>query len=264
MNKFYMIPNTKEVNKYTEEIILPLEGFSVGFDVYFSLEEIKEISKTRIVNVIINSFLHKDLLNNLSEKIKTMDYVNLFFVEDLGLTNIIDKKKIVLFQNHIINNYDSINVFKDLGIESIVVSNELTLEEIKNIREKTTSNLFYFLINRNMLMYSKRKLVSSFYLHKNDTMKSKTQTIVEKVSKKSLIIKEENGVTSIFDKNIFSANEYLDYFDNFNFIINFSNLSEEESNYVMKFYNSKDLKNYINSLDNYFLLNKIIYKVGEK
>ena len=113
-------------------------------------------------------------------------------------------------------------------------------------------------------MCSKRKLVSSFYLHKNDTMKSKTQTIVEKVSKKPLIIKEENGVTSIFDKNIFSANLYLDCFDNFNFIINFSNLNEEESSYVMKFYNSKDLKNYINCLDNYFLLNKIIYKVGEK
>lgn len=264
MNKFYMIPNTKEVDKFNEELILPLKDFSVGFDVYFTLEEIKEISKSRKVSVVINSFLHKDLLNNLSEKIKTMDYVNLFFVEDLGLTNIIDKKRIVLFQNHIINNYDAINSFKDLGIESIVVSNELTLDEIRVIREKTTSNLFYFLINRNMLMYSKRKLISSFYEYKNENLKNRTQTIVENVSKKPLIIKEENGVTSIFNSKIFSANEYLDYFNNFNFIINFSNLNEEESEYIRKYYNSKDLKNYIETLDNYFLLNKIIYKVGEK
>lgn len=264
MNKFYMIPNTKEIDKFNEELILPLEDASVGFDVYFSLEEIKEISKSRTVNVIINSFLHKSLLETVSEKVKTMDYVNLFFVEDLGLTNIIDKKRVVLFQNHIINNYDSINSFKDIGIESIVISNELTLEEIKTIIDKTTSNLFYFLVNRNMLMYSKRKLVSSFYEHKEQRVSGKKQAIIEKVSKKPLIIKEENDITCIFDSSIFSANEYLNYFDNFNFIINFSNLSDEESDIVRKYYNSLELKNHINCLDNYFLLNKIIYKVGEK
>jgi len=203
MKKFYIIPNTKELNKYDEELILPLKDFSVGFDVYFTSEEIECIAKTREINVIINSFLHKEKIEKITNEINKMNHVKLFFVEDLGLLNIIERSRIVVNQNHIINNYRSINYFKELNINNVVVSNELTIEELKTIKDNTDSNLFYFLINRNMLMYSKRKLVSSFYLHKNDTMKSKTQTIVEKVSKKPLIIKEENGVTSIFDKNMF-------------------------------------------------------------
>ena len=62
--------------------------------------------------------------------------------------------------SHIINNYSSINYFNELGLSNVVVNNELTKEELIEIRNNTNSNLFYFLINRNTLMYSKRPLLN--------------------------------------------------------------------------------------------------------
>lgn len=261
MNKYYMIPNSKNLNKFTQELILPLEEYSIGFDVYFTCEEIEKIAKTREVNVIINSFLHKDKLKNIEDILKRMPSVKYFFIEDLGLINIIEKERIVVNQSHIINNYRSVNYFKSLNINNIVLSNELTIEELNVIEKNTSSNLFLFLISRNSFMYSKRHLVSSYYEYKGISG-SKIKEIEENVSKKHLIIKEEDGGTIIFDKNIFSANEFIDELNNFNFIINFSNMNEEETDIILNHYKDKNLGDYI-VIDNYFSKNKIGYKVGE-
>lgn len=261
MNKFYMIPNSKDLNKYDEELILPLESYSIGFDRYFCVREIKDISESREVSVIINKFLHKEEIENIKKIIGNLKCVKYFFVEDLGLLNLIDKSKIVLYQNHIISNYDSINFYNDLGIKKVVVSNELTMEELKTIRTNTSSELFYFLISHNTLMYSKRKLISSYNTYKGASY-NKENKIIENVSKKELLIKEENNSTVIFDSSLFSANEKIEEFDNFNFIINFNNMSDEEKEAVLSHYKDKNLCEFVN-VENNFLHNKIGYKVGE-
>ncbi len=262
MNKFFMIPNKKDVSVFNEELILPLEDYSIGFDVYFSVQEIKQLSSVRDVSVIINKFLHKDDINNIREIISNLDSVKYFFIEDLGLVNLIDKERIVINQNHIISNYRSVNYFKRSNIDKVVLSNELTIEELKEVRANTSSQLFYFLINKNMLMYSKRKLVNSYYTYKNIESDDFKKLIVENVSKKELIVKEEKYGTVIFDNNIFSGNEFMNELTGFNFIINFNNMSEEEASIVMKYYNDSNISEYVR-VDNYFMKNKIGYKVGD-
>ena len=261
MKKFYIIPNTKELDKYNDELILPLKDYSIGFDVYFTSEEIENIAKNKEINVIINSFLHKKKLESIKKEISKMKHVKLFFVEDLGLLNIIERSRIVLAQNHIINNYRSINYIKKLNINNVVVSNELTIKELKTIKANTDSNLFYFLINRNMLMYSKRKLLSSYYEYKKEDLDNYKKEIIENISRKKLIIKEESESTTIFDSAIFSANEYIDELKDFRFIINLNNMNETETKKILQHYKDKDLKEHI-EIDNYFANNKIPYKVG--
>ena len=112
-------------------------------------------------------------------------------------------------------------------------------------------------------MYSRRKLLSSFKDFKNDQSISNYNVITEEVSKKDLIIKEEEGGTTIFTKEIFSINNYLDVFSSFNLIINFSNFNDEEKEIVLNNYSIKELNKMINA-DDYFLRNKIIYKLGVK
>lgn len=258
-----MIPNSYDLSMFKEDIILPLKGYSVGFDVYFDSEEIEKIANKRNVSVLINSFLHKNEIENIKQELEKMPSVKYFFVEDLGLTNIIDRNLIVLFQNHMVSNYESINYFNSIDLKNIVISNELTIDEIDEIKKKTNSNLFYFFINRNMLMYSKRGLISSYNEYKGKELTDGKKEIIENVSKKSLLIKEEDGVTTIFDKNIFSANSYLKELNGLNFIVNFSNMDENETKIILENYDKENLSDYINC-DNYFLLNKIIYKVGEK
>ena len=262
MNRFYMIPNSKNLDEFKEELILPLEGYSIGFDVYFTSEEIERIAQERDVSVMINTFLHKDRLETIKLELEGMSSVKFFFVEDLGLLNIIERERVVLFQNHIVNNYSAVNYYEGINVKNIVISNELTLEEIKVIRDKSFGNLFYFLINRNSLMYSKRKLISSYGIYKGEEFDN-IKEVEERVSKRQLVVKEENGETIIFDRNLFSANGVIDLLDGFNFIVNFNNLSKEEYNSIMNHYKDKDLGYYVD-IDDYYLHNKIIYKVGEE
>lgn len=264
MIKYYMIPNSKELETFKEELILPLKDFSIGFDSYFDLSEIKEISKTRKVNVMINKFLHSKKIEEIKPIIDDLTkYVNLFFVEDIGCASLIDREKIVLFQNHIVNNYDAVNYFNEIGYNKIVINNDLTIDELIDIKKNTKSELFIFSINRNNLMYSRRLLLSSYYDYYNLNDKDKLKTIKEKVSKKNLIIKEEDESTTIFNDKIFSINKYIDKLDDFNFIINFSNLNSKETKLIKENYKSSGLNNLI-EVDDYFLDNEIIFKVGIK
>lgn len=259
MNNFYIIPNNKDI--LLNNLILPLEDYSIGFDVYYKVEEINKLSEKYNISVIINKFMHKTDIENIGGILNKLINIKYFFIEDLGLTYFIPKKKVVISQNHIINNYDSINYFKELGFTSVLINNDLTIEEIKEIISNTSSNLFMYFISKNNLMYSKRHLISSFSDYKNNVLENKKE-ISEKISNYKLLIKEEECGTCIFNSKIFSANKYLDDLTSINKIINLSNINKEETNIILNNFKSKEL-NKLLEVDNYFLENKIAYKVGD-
>ena len=259
MNNFYIIPNNKDI--LLNNLILPLEDYSIGFDVYYKVEEINKLSEKYNISVIINKFMHKTDIENIGGILNKLINIKYFFIEDLGLTYFIPKEKVVISQNHIINNYDSINYFKELGFTSVLINNDLTIEEIKEIISNTSSNLFMYFISKNNLMYSKRHLISSFSDYKNKLLDNKKE-ISEKVSNYKLLIKEEECGTCIFNSKIFSANKYLDDLTSINKIINLSNINKEETNIIFINFKSKEL-NKLLEVDNYFLENKIAYKVGD-
>lgn len=260
MNKFYIIPNSKDISSIKDDLILPLKEYSIGYDVYFTIDEVNEISKSRKVSVVINKMFHKSLLDNFI-LIKDKLNVEYYFIEDYGLSNILIKDKVVLMGSHIINNYVTVNSLNNIGYNNIVINNELTIDEIVNIRNNTTSNLFYTLIARNNLMYSKRPLLTSYYNHFNISERKVNTIIKEKTSKKELIIKEEDKCSCIFDKNIFSANKYINLLKGYNFIINLNNMTRSEVDIILNHYKDVEIDKYI-YVDNYFLDNKIIYKLG--
>lgn len=261
MNDFYVIPNNKDV--VFNNLILPLKDYSIGFDVYYTVSEINSLSRKLNISVIINKFLHKEDIKNIINIINELEIDNIkyIFVEDLGLVNLLDNNKVVVSQNHIINNYDSINYFKSLGYSNILVNNDLTINEIKEIISKTSSNLFMYFISKNNLMYSKRRLLTAFSNYKNSDI-SKKEVITEKVSNHKLIIKEEKCGTCIFNKRIFAGNKYISELSSVNKIVNLSNMDEFETKTILKYMDKVNLSDYI-EIDDYFLDNVIPYKVGD-
>lgn len=261
MNDFYVIPNNKDV--VFNNLILPLKDYSIGFDVYYTVSEINSLSKKLNISVIINKFLHKEDIKNIINIINELEIDNIkyIFVEDLGLVSLLDNDKVVVSQNHIINNYDSINYFKSLGYSNILVNNDLTINELKEIISKTSSNLFMYFISKNNLMYSKRRLLTAFSNYKNSDI-SKKEVITEKVSNHKLIIKEEKCGTCIFNKRIFAGNKYMSELSSVNKIVNLSNMDEFETKTILKYMDKVNLSDYI-EIDDYFLDNVIPYKVGD-
>lgn len=261
MNDFYVIPNNKDV--VFNNLILPLKDYSIGFDVYYTVSEINSLSKKLNISVIINKFLHKEDIKNIINIINELEIDNIkyIFVEDLGLVSLLDNDKVVVSQNHIINNYDSINYFKPLGYSNILVNNDLTINELEEIISKTSSNLFMYFISKNNLMYSKRRLLTAFSNYKNSDI-SKKEVITEKVSNHKLIIKEEKCGTCIFNKRIFAGNKYMSELSSVNKIVNLSNMDEFETKTILKYMDKVNLSDYI-EIDDYFLDNVIPYKVGD-
>ncbi len=261
MNDFYVIPNNKDV--VFNNLILPLKDYSIGFDVYYTVSEINSLSRKLNISVIINKFLHKEDIKNIINIINELEIDNIkyIFVEDLGLVSLLNNNKVVVSQNHIINNYDSINYFKSLGYSNILVNNDLTINELKEIISKTSSNLFMYFISKNNLMYSKRRLLTAFSNYKNSDI-SKKEVITEKVSNHKLIIKEEKCGTCIFNKRIFAGNKYMSELSSVNKIVNLSNMDEFETKTILKYMDKVNLSDYI-EIDDYFLDNVIPYKVGD-
>lgn len=261
MNDFYVIPNNKDV--VFNNLILPLKDYSIGFDVYYTVSEINSLSRKLNISVIINKFLHKEDIKNIINIINELEIDNIkyIFVEDLGLVSLLGNDKVVVSQNHIINNYDSINYFKSLGYSNILVNNDLTINELKEIISKTSSNLFMYFISKNNLMYSKRRLLTAFSNYKNSDILKK-EVITEKVSNHELIIKEEKCGTCIFNKRIFAGNKYISELSSVNKIVNLSNMDEFETKTILKYMDKVNLSDYI-EIDDYFLDNVIPYKVGD-
>lgn len=262
--EFIIIPKHKELELYEKynfnTFILPLKDYSIGFDSYFDIDEINGYSNKYTIYVIMNKFLHnniysfKDIYNKFNKNIK-------FIVEDIGLTEIIDKERIVLYENHILSNYSAINYLNSIGYNNVVINNDLTINEIKEIINKTKSNIYYFYVAKNHLMYSRRNLVTNY--NKNYNLKeTNSYNLIEEVSRKVLnIYEEKDGSIVTFDK-IFCASKYLNEFKNINLIINLSKIDDVNEKMILENYNSESLCNLIDS-DYYFLENEIKYKVGD-
>lgn len=258
-----IIPNDKILESYKcNSFILPLKDYSIGFDAYFNIDEINKFSSFYNVSVIINKFLHKDDLNNIKkELLKFNDNIKYFFIEDFSLVNYLPKEKVVLYPNHIISNYYSVNYLKELGFNNITISNELTINELKEIDKNTNSNLFYMYLSKNNLMYSRRNLLTNYY--ENYNIDGNNNLLVnESVSNHELLIKEESDGTLIFNNKIFCASKYLNNLDNYNLIVNLSNIDSNTKKIILDNIGNKDLYKLIDS-DFYFLENKIAYKVGD-
>ncbi len=261
--EYLIIPNKKELDLYTKynfnTFILPLDGYSIGFNVYYDIEEINKLSLEHNIYVIMNKFLHRKI-DGFRKIYKEFNKNIKFIVEDIGLTNIIDKERLVLYENHILSNYKAINFLDSIGIKNVVINNDLTIRELLEIQEKTSSNLYYFYVGKNSLMYSRRNLVSNYNKYYN-LDNTKEYKLVEKVSGKVLDIFEENDGSVVYFDKIFCASKYIDKL-NMNLIINFTNIDSVSEKLILEDYRNTNLCNLIDS-DYYFLENDIKYKVGD-
>ena len=263
--EFLILPNTYELKLYLEynfnAFILPLEDYSIGYNVYFGIDEINELSKSHTVYVMMNKLLHKKIYD--FEKIypKFNDNVK-FIVEDIGLVNIIDKDRLVLYENHILSNYKAINYLSDLGINNVCINNDLTITEIKELKSETKSNLFYHYVAKNIIMYSRRNLVSNFNKHFNIDKNNNSYLLNEEISKKVLEIKEETDGSVVRYSKIFCASKYLNDLDGINKIIDLTDIDPVSTKLILEEISNTKLCDLIDS-DYYFLENPIKYKVGD-
>lgn len=279
----------KEIKEYIEHgintFLLPLEDYSVEYDTFYSLDEIKEIIKNNpSINVFVN--MNKNIMNEEIESVKeimkelnSLNISGIFFYdsalikikEDLGL-NI----NLVWAQTHMVANYNSCNYYYDKGVKYALLSKEITKDEIIEIINKSKITAIVELFTKPSIAFSKRKLVSH-YFENYDMTKNEILSVNEKISNTNLIVKENNdGV--VFKKNsilngfyilddlIVSGLEYIlvneDFIEHDIFMKIIDNI-----NYYISNYNNIDKDKFLEEQiklfgeDSGFFFKKTIYRV---
>ena len=256
------IKNIEEILTYQskgiKKFLVPLADFCVGYDELSALN-INKINTN--FYLLVNRILTKDDLAKLESILARLNktYLKGVFFEDLGVLSILNKLSLevekIYFPNHFGTNYASINAFLERGLDSVVVSNEITKEEIALILEKVTKDVVIQVYGYNQIMYSRRNLITNYNKEFNLQV-SLENTITEKVTKKALKIKENQYGTVIFDENIYNNLELLEFSSHIKFYyINTSFLTILDIEKALKMPKASN--------SNSFLNQKTIYKIGD-
>jgi hypothetical protein len=200
-----IISNLEDINKYKSigitNFVLPLKDYTIGYN-EFSFDEIRKIKSD--VYVLSNRLLTDEDIDRFNE-LHIPSNVKGFILEDIGLFYELKDKnyELINFQNHLNNNYKTINIMLE-DFDSLVINNDLTLKEINTILNCSNKNLVLFAFGKQMVMYSRRRLITNY---KNYYGKESKEflNIKEPIFNKNFYLRENKFGTAVFN------NEYTDY-----------------------------------------------------
>ena len=270
---------------YTNSFIIGLKDFSINFQEY-NIDEIKKL-KEDYPNIEIFVSVNKNIFNNdlkeLEEVLNTLNDISingvLFY--DLSVLSLVKKNNLsiplVWAQEHMTTNYNTCNYYYDKGCEYVYLSSEITIEEIKEIKEKSNIKIISFFFGYPDVSFSKRKLLTNYFLYNNLNKEQDWYTITSDEENKYFIKENKLGTRILYGKvmnGIKPFNDlsnYVDYallneemMDHDTFIkgLNvFKNLNDKKI--TMEEANQK-INDLVNSNDTVFYYKKTIYKVKDE
>jgi len=263
LNKvLYIVTDLNIIDKLKKvgvtNFLFPLKDFCVGFNDTYTLDEIEDNSFILINRILDNNSLDKleIVLKNNTKKIKGIVY------DDFGVLHIINKLNLdvikINYQNHFGTNYESINENLKFN-DSVVVSTDITKEEIDTICSKTNKKVCIFLFGLVQAMYSRRLLLTNFYNEFNIENKNNVGAY-EKISNNKFIMVENEYGTVGYQKNYYNGFELIDNDNVLYFITNPLFLNEDEQ---LKLINCIENKKFDLDIpaDTGFLHKETIYKL---
>ena len=257
-----------------EELIYPANGYILGindfsslFNKTYSINDVKDILKTnsdKEIYVSLNRCIFNDELSKYKHVLEKLDELGLdgIIVGDIAALTYNLKTKVILDQGHLNNSYYSINHYLNNSVSGVFLTNDITLDEINEIRKNTKATLFKQVFGYAHLSTSNRKLVSNYLKHFNINKKSNYYMIKEELSNESYKVIEDNFGTHILSAhpiNLLGYDINTDYMVIDGFLLN--DIKEVcdifKSNEISR---KKEIDDKYNANDG-FINTKTIYKV---
>ena len=251
-NILLIVNDTLNIEKLNQEsnitFLFPMEKYSVGFNKTFKLEEIKEEGFIFVNRIMDNKSIEefKEVLKQLPPNIKGIVF------DDIGILNILITLKLDIIKILYLNHFNSY-------VDSVVVSPDITNEEITEILEKSIKPLVLYTFGHVNIMYSRRNLISNYNVHYNKDVPL-LATLKEKNSLQKFKIMENNYGTVIYTNEPFNNLVLRSKRNVLYNLINTVFLTEEE---ILNIIHSKDNMEDIYPYK-YLSERKTIYKLKER
>ncbi len=247
MSKF-LLKISSDVNiypGYNLGYILGMENYAICFDKYFSLDELKKIINkypNESFFISLNRVIYEEELENYKETLKKLDELNLdgIIVGDLAALTYNLKTPLIIDQLHLNNSYLSINHYQNNNC-GVFLSNDITLDEINEIRANTSAILLKQVFGHIHLSTSVRKLVTNYLTYFNKKLDNNTHFIKENNNGDEYIINEEYFGTHILTSKILDLFEEIDKMNCDYYVIDTYLLDESIINDVVNAYVKKDV-----------------------
>ena len=247
------IDDLKNIEEYKKigitNFLFAINDFSLS-DNCFNIEELSKLD----VNIYLdlNRIINTTEIEKLKKIKNQLNFASGILFEDLGIYQVLKDSKIALIwnQKHFVINSTSINFWLD-RVDSAVLSNELTKDEIEFILQKVNKPVILPVYGYNQAMYTKRKLLTFFNQAKG----------IELIKDAKLMINDDGFmIKEINDETVFS------YHKPFNYLSYIKELPADK----IKLYlidaplSPSDIINENHPLTEHFLINKTIYKLEER
>ena len=270
---------------YTNSFIIGLKDFSINYQEY-EIEEIKKL-KENYPNIEIFVSINKNIFNSdlkvLEEKLNELNNISvkgvLFY--DLSILSIVRNNKLnlplVWAQEHMTTNYNTCNYYYDKGCQYVYLSSEITVDDIKEIKDKSNIKLISFFFGYPEVSFSKRKLLTNYFLYHNLERKSDWYTISSDEDNKYFIKESKLGTRILYGKVMNGIKPFNDLADTIDYaLLNeemmdhdtfikglsvFKDLNDEKINVDEANNKIMDL---VDSNDTVFYYKKTIYKVKDE
>ncbi|MBQ1889592.1 MAG: U32 family peptidase, partial [Selenomonas sp.] len=153
----------------------------------FTREELKEAvefahARGRKVYVTVNIFPHNSDLVGLPDYLKYLDEIKVdaLLVADLGVfmmcRELIPEMELHISTQANNTNWATVNAWKKLGAKRVVLAREMSLAEIREIREKCDVDLEMFMHGAMCISYSGRCLLSNYFTGRDSNRGSCAQS----------------------------------------------------------------------------------------
>lgn len=261
--------NTKLIQKSLDKVsgyVIGIKGFCVNYP-SFNLDEVLKIidfcnKNGKEIYIVLNKNIHNNELESVKEILTKLKNINGLFYYDNAIIGLKNKLKLeyelVFDQEHQATNYLTINKYYEIGVKYVHLSNDITLREMKEIKENTKSKIIVTVFGYLPMFASQRHLIKN-YLDKFNLSDNSNINYMSKEGKDYKIIDNELG-TFVYTDSIFSMLDSIKEIENIDYIL-FNSYLIDDFEYVLDNINNyKNIDSKYNTKP-YFKDVETIYKV---
>ena len=220
--KLLVVPNNLEFNRFRDlgvhSFLVGIRDFSTNFKTSLSVDEIRDLCEKYPEEEIFLSF-NKNLFNHelpvvesILKELDSLPIAGIFFY-DLAILRLAQelhlKIPIVWNQTHLVTNYQTCNYYFREGVSYALLSSEITLEEMLEIKKHTDMKLMATIFGYPIIAHSKRKLLSNYLSSIQEEKEERPYEIQESVGHDPYLLREDSTGTTFFYHRFLNGTEPL-------------------------------------------------------